>query len=454
MLSKPVCPRQYEIEDIQNVFIYKNNKNDMKSIYCKDASNIDIKINDSLIETTTIENKMNTKKKRVPKVYQPIVLEYTDFYSKNIILKKYKLSDLKIIAKHNKLLVTGSKQSLIENIENYFSKNNNARKVQHAYKTYIIRKCYNLRGDAKMGRELCVNGSDFYSLEPIMEIHPIFFFSYRDEKNFLYGFNLCSLIYLIKNNTKPKNPYNRENIMPNILHKIQTMYKLLRIIFNDLEEINELPYCPIKENNKIHRFRYLHNSNESAVRRPNNLNNLENLNFSPEERIMYNLYIERNVMSLLPFENFIVRYKKMIEIREKPLETRVNELFMEIDQLGSYTQSIWFLNLERRDFTRLYRGLYDIWMYRAQLSFDTKKRICIIEDPFTNALGPNQALFINDLSVHRIREGCLKVFENLIYTGIDDDYRKLGSLHALTALTTVSRDAREAMPWLYESMVF
>jgi hypothetical protein len=44
--------------------------------------------------------------------------------------------------------------------------------------------------------------------------------------------------------------------------------------------------------------------------------------------------------------------------------------------------------------------------------------------------------------------------ENLIYSGIDEEYRKIGALHVLSALTLVSSPARIAMPWLYESIVF
>ena len=38
------------------------------------------------------------------------------------------------------------------------------------------------------------------------------------------------------------------------------------------------------------------------------------------------------------------------------------------------------------------------------------------------------------------------------FTGSDDEYRKLGAIYVLIALTMVSTGAREAMPWLYESV--
>lgn len=42
----------------------------------------------------------------------------------------------------------------------------------------------------------------------------------------------------------------------------------------------------------------------------------------------------------------------------------------------------------------------------------------------------------------------------MVYSGINVDMRRLGTFHALTALTIVSRDARIAMPWLYESIIY
>ena len=473
MLSKPLYPLGYNTSNIQNVFIHKDEEKsdekdediDIKKHEEKDED-IDIKKHEEKDENIDIKKheeqsgEQPIKKKRVIKSKQPqsIVFNQFDFYRQHICLNKYKLTELKIIAKHNKILISGSKQALIDKIENLFIKNKFASIIQYSYKTYNVRKCYELRGEARALRSNCVNHCDFYTLEPINEIHPIFFFSYTDEKNFLYGFNLCSLVYLIKNhnnitnkNNKPKNPYNRENLSPVVLQKIYSMYKLLRIVFNDIEEINQLPYCPIKDSNKLHRFRQLHISNESAVRMPFDY---MNQGLSVQDQEIYNLYIERNVQNLLTFDNFSTRYKKILEIRERPIDTRINELFMEIDQLGNYTQASWFMNLEKREYIRLYRSLYDIWMHRAQLSFDIKKRICILEDPFTNALGLGHSIFMNDISIDRIRGGCLRVFENLIFTGIDDDFRKLGSLHALTALTISSRPAREALPWLYESIVF
>jgi hypothetical protein len=51
-----------------------------------------------------------------------------------------------------------------------------------------------------------------------------------------------------------------------------------------------------------------------------------------------------------------------------------------------------------------------------------------------------------------MRKRALTIMENIIYTGIDIEYRKLGALHVLSALTLVSIPARNSLPWLYESI--
>jgi hypothetical protein len=81
-----------------------------------------------------------------------------------------------------------------------------------------------------------------------------------------------------------------------------------------------------------------------------------------------------------------------------------------------------------------------------------KNNICILGNPFLNIF--NERIYYNDVSLHRIQEACLIVIENMVYTGIDIEHRKIGTMHALSALTTVSLHFRDAMPWLYESVVF
>ena len=55
-------------------------------------------------------------------------------------------------------------------------------------------------------------------------------------------------------------------------------------------------------------------------------------------------------------------------------------------------------------------------------------------------------------NIEIIRKACLTVMENIILTGNTDEYRQLGAMHVLSALTLVSIPARANLPWLYESV--
>jgi hypothetical protein len=146
-------------------------------------------------------------------------------------------------------------------------------------------------------------------------------------------------------------------------------------------------------------------------------------------------------------------FERLRNIRSKPYQTRIRELFCEIDNLGNYTDSEWFTQLNRYELIGFLRNIYEIWQYRAEMSTQTKTRICPYFNPFSNGL----VYFSNNisaLSADELGVDCVTVMENMIYTGIDTEYKKLGALHVLSALTLVSIPAKNSMPWLYDSLVY
>jgi hypothetical protein len=372
---------------------------------------------DDNVENTFIE----VKKPNIEKT--SISLFYNDYLKNKTVLKKYKLNELKHIAKVNKLRISGTKLVLIERIEQLFNKSINCLKIQKIYRGYIVKRSFALRGEGFKNRKICVNENDFYTLEPLHEIPMEYFFTFKsNDDKFLYGCNIVSLLHLIKNKTSVKNPYNRENIKIDVIQNILKLYNLIKIIY----EIPE--HAPIMNTNAMMTIHNNINDNRvirESIHRPHNTVVLSN-----------EIVNERSI--------------KITTMRSKPINTRIQELFMDIDQLGNYTNYQWFSNLERREYIRLYRTLHDIWTYRGHLSREMKCKICILEDPFHEI--NRERLHLHEAPIEIIREVCLKIFENMVYCGIDDEYRKIGTLHALSALTMVSIHARNAMPWLYESL--
>lgn len=358
------------------------------------------------------------------------LLTYTDYFKNGVELVRFNMLQLKRLTKIYGIRTTGTKPELISRIETYFENCFAAEKIQRKFRGYIARRSISLRGDGFTDITTCVNDNDFYTLEPLREIDRKYFFSFSSGK-FTYGCNLISLIHLIKVNTLAKNPYNRENIPLDTIRRILTLYHYIKILYGfpeDTPVINTTLILSIHKNSEKMR----------------QANPLEETLAAPFPTVLH------DTVETIDNEIVMERQEKLRTMREKPFATRVQELFIEIDHLGNYTQAEWFFQLERYDYLRMYRALHDIWTFRGNMSRQTKRRICIVEDPFVEA--HRERISIHDVPLEVIRETCLKIFEHLVYCGIDDEYRKIGTLHALSALTIVSSSARNSLLWLYESL--
>ena len=137
---------------------------------------------------------------------------------------------------------------------------------------------------------------------------------------------------------------------------------------------------------------------------------------------------------------------------EKAIELRALSVFQNINALGNYSDSQWFLSLNRIQLIKFVRELSDIWNYRTQLTNETKRNVC----------PPNGNPFIN-LSIHyihtesnmsNVKKVILEVMEKLINNGIDTDSKSLGAYYVLGALTLVNEAAALSLPWLFQSFSY
>lgn len=372
------------------------------------------------------------------------IITYSSYLKdKDKNLNSYKQIILKNTCKHNKLRVTGKKSILIERIKQYFKELMNALIIQSLIRRKQWNIYYNKRGPGFKERQLCSNITDFVTLEPINEIELSYFFSYKDDNNFVYGFNICSLINLIRSQQKFINPYNRTPF--NGLTK-----KNIIQIYNNNFFINE----KFKTENKYfsRQVRSFRNSNllTTHVNR-NLLRNNHTVNTSNVDNYNPRIDTRRTIdITIWTQDQWQERIALLTTIRNQPtISNRIERLFMEIDNLGNYTNSSWFSNLTHMQYLRLYRCIYDIWSFRGQLSTLLKRYICPYHDPF-EGIFPRYVQ--SNITIEQIKKACLLVFENLIYSSPDVEYRKIGALHCLCSLTIVSHSARLALPFLYESV--
>ena len=391
-------------------------------------------------------------------------INYTNYSNSKIILKKYKIPELKSAAKSFHIKITGSKTVLIGRIEEHFNLIRVVSNIQRCFRGWLARLSIRLRGSAVNNRRICVNDTDFITMEPLREIPNEYFYSYTDEQKFTYGFNIVSLIQLISKKTKIENPYNREKFSDKMVSEIIALYRSTYIIYPEFKKEN--PYFSIQSatgTTHTHRrynantMRNIRNRRNRAIE--NRRETQEELNDDeedipePEPRTTVVL----NYRPVIATHNElntddIQRFHDIQQIRERTVEQRINNLFVEIDHLGNYTQSGWFAQLDLRNYNRLYRCLYDIWSFRSQMDNETRYNICPFHSPFDGIFA--RPVQYGELNLEQMRLVCLIVMENFIYSGIDEDYRKIGCFHALSGLTVVSHSARMAMPWLYESVMY
>lgn len=182
---------------------------------------------------------------------------------------------------------------------------------------------------------------------------------------------------------------------------------------------------------------------------------------NPYNRIPINQKVMETFKTLFRLGN-ILNIKINVEIKnteinnlsvEKTIELRTLSLFQSIDNLGNYTNSSWFMSLNRNQLIRFLRELLDIWTYRAQLSMEVKRLICPpLGDPFNQMHSLN--MIQNYENIFDIRKEILFILEKFVNSGIDRDNKSLGAYYVLAALTLVNNDAASALPWLYQSVVY
>lgn len=171
--------------------------------------------------------------------------------------KKYKVSQLKSIARGYHLHVSGTKDILIRRIKEFLVSTKMAILIQRVCRGFFVRYSFKLRGNAFRNHKICVNETDFYTLEPLSEIPFELFYSFTDVNKFTYGFNINSLISLYNSKGYITNPYNRDKIRLIEIWNFFSLYKLVCILHENLIE-DYIPVIP-SYNALIHSKQYAPN---------------------------------------------------------------------------------------------------------------------------------------------------------------------------------------------------
>ena len=140
------------------------------------------------------------------------------FYKNSMVISNISTQHIKnikaAIKKLHDFTLVGNKKIIQERLINYFEQERIVVKIQKKVRGYFVNKLLTMLGPAVKNRSLCVNDSDFITLDPLSELPIYDFFSYCDNQNKIYGFQLSSLVTLIKKmgHKTFENPFNIENI--------------------------------------------------------------------------------------------------------------------------------------------------------------------------------------------------------------------------------------------------
>jgi len=231
----------------------------------------------------------------------------------------YTVPMLKTICEKYNITKNGNKQELINNIYLFLYATNSITKIQKKFKIYLKEKLNILHGPANNNKSLCVNDTDFLTMENLNEIPDLNFYSFIDDDKIIYGFDINSLLSAIRKDYHFRNPYNRKNLP--ITKIIKDVNSILRL-------------------NKIFNMK-----DENTTNTPSSSNDLSNLSIT------------------------------------KKIELKFLSICQKIDELGNYTDINWFTSLNRSKSIKFITELYDIWSYRAQLTNQIKRNICPNGEP-------------------------------------------------------------------------
>ena len=162
----------------------------------------------------------------------------------------YTLLQLRKMCKHYKVKITGTKGLLTNRLYESMKHNYNAFIIQRVWRKYLLQQNNELRGPALFNRAICVNETDFYSMDKLSSIPVSQIFSYKDADNKVYGFDIDSLYKLLsKGNSKTGNPYNRMSFPSSLRRDINRLIKIGQFIGEPVTIHKDVveDICPVKQ---------------------------------------------------------------------------------------------------------------------------------------------------------------------------------------------------------------
>ena len=141
---------------------------------------------------------------------------------------------------------------------------------------------------------------------------------------------------------------------------------------------------------------------------------------------------------------YSINFEEEEKKEQQNIENAISDLFYELDRLDNFTESKWFSDLDMKQLKKLYENSADLWYYRTSMTHQQRCRIVSNGHVFNRSIASIYNFSNNQK--YELRRIIVTDFYRMITEGMTIDDKKLGAILVLTALTTVSNNARIAMP--------
>jgi hypothetical protein len=150
---------------------------------------------------------------------------------------KYNVSQLKIMCKYYEINIgCANKQELINRLFSFLLRSYYAKRIQSKFRSFLLEKYILAKGPAFIKRTLCVNESDFFTMDNVSDIESEQFISFVDSDSMIYGFDIMSLYQMMLKSSHPiKNPYNRNELPKSLITNMNFLLKFSHIISKKIQ---------------------------------------------------------------------------------------------------------------------------------------------------------------------------------------------------------------------------
>lgn len=285
-------------------------------------------------------------------------------------------------------------------------------KLQRYIKKSLQLLKQNLHGPAFNHRQLCVNDSDFFTLDELKDIPNDDFFSFTDEKKFIYGFSIDSIIQLIlKSDENYFEQFSRK-----IKHRHTTTSTTPKICYYQFIKTLYTHYSKIKIINPYTRFVIDNKIKLKAIR----------------------LYARK--------EYDINRVEHIVEVVD--IKTLVKNkclaIFQKIDMFGYQTDINWLYDQNHTVLKIFYKKLALLWNFEFGLNNEARYKIAHSHNIFVNL----HDIMISKQDKYTLLDKILEPVNAMVSNGRTDADKQSGCIIVLYALAFINNRCVMANPWL------